>query len=292
MISTESWRDPLVQRLIRKNGGRPPEAAIEKYVQECLQEAGQDQLPVHVELIASILGVRRRVAAYPFAGRIYAEPSGQLVMDLNAGDSDQRRRFSCAHELIHPAFPGFKREARYRLDPTIEGTPSNRSEEESLCDLGASMMLMPSNLVSDRYRIELDGLQAVERLAKDADVSLEAAGNRLVKLSQRPAAFLVLEVGHKPADRVALRRGLPAEPKLRVSYAVMNKLAVFVPQYKSVDPGSVYARAVGEPDRVEGRAGLPGVSGPQDRYRVQAGQYSRFDGDREVCRVLAVAVED
>jgi hypothetical protein len=77
-----------------------------------------------------------------------------------------------------------------------------------------------------------------------------------------------------------------------VSYAVVNNLRVFVPPFKAVDPDSIYSKAVEGDGVVEGRAGLPGVSGSQDRYRVQAGRYSRFDGDREICRILAVAIED
>jgi Zn-dependent peptidase ImmA (M78 family) len=290
MISTEIWRDPLVQRFIRKNGGKSPEFAIEKYVQECLAEARQDHLAIDVELIASVLGVKRRIAEYSFAGRIYADPSGQLVMDLNVGDSEPRRRFTCAHELIHTAFPGFKRETRYRLDQSTGINQPNRSEEESLCDLGASMMLMPAALVAGNYRLEANGMKAVEQLADDASVSLEAAGNRLVKLSDRPAAFLVLEEGHKPADRAALRRGESVEPKLRVRYAVLNNVNSFVPPYKSVDPDSVYGRAARGSQLVQELAALPGASGTQNRFLIHAGRYPRFDGDKQICRVLAVGL--
>ena len=52
----------------------------------------------------------KRVASFAFAGRIYAEASGQLVMDLNAADSEPRRRFTASHEIMHTAFPGFRRE--------------------------------------------------------------------------------------------------------------------------------------------------------------------------------------
>ena len=33
-------------------------------------------------------------------------------MDLRADDPEVRQRFTCAHEVIHTAFPGFVREAK------------------------------------------------------------------------------------------------------------------------------------------------------------------------------------
>jgi hypothetical protein len=69
------------------------------------------QLPVDVDLIASCLGIKRRAASLAFAGRIYAEENGQLVMDLNANDSEPRRRFTAI--LISLATRGRTMQARF-----------------------------------------------------------------------------------------------------------------------------------------------------------------------------------
>ncbi len=90
---------------------------------------------------------------YDFAGRIYADLDGQLVMDLNDQDGAERQRFTCAHELIHLAFPNFKKETRYRLDAKSPGQNGRNAEEEYLCDLGAAALLMPRELVADRYSL-------------------------------------------------------------------------------------------------------------------------------------------
>jgi len=247
-----------------------------------LRESEQDALPVDVDLIASVLGIRRRVAPFGFAGRIYAEESGQLVMDLNAKDSEPRRRFTGAHELMHVAFPGFKREARYRAD-TSPGANSRNREEEYLCDYGAAALLMPRRSVVDRYRIE-DGLETVEALANDAEVSLEAAGNRLVSLSATPAAFLVLAMSHKPADTSALRRGKEVPQRLRLRYATTAALNIYLPRHKSAHDGSVLCRAW-EGWGVE--RGIEPVPGGDDArtFRLEAKAY----GVGENRRVLAVA---
>src|SRR5690242_9817980 len=102
------WTELLVRRLIEENGGADPREIIRAYADKKRREAGETKLPINVDLIRGYLGIRKRAGDYNFAGRIYAEESGQLVMDLRATDSSERQRFTCAHELIHPAFPGFK----------------------------------------------------------------------------------------------------------------------------------------------------------------------------------------
>src|SRR5690349_876943 len=99
------WSEPLVLKLIERHRGRTPEEIIERHAERVRREAEQGSLPIDVELVASVQGVKPRRAAYDFAGRIYADLDGQLVMDLNGDDRSERQRFTCAHELIHLAFP-------------------------------------------------------------------------------------------------------------------------------------------------------------------------------------------
>jgi hypothetical protein len=278
--ANRSARPPLVDRLVKTRGGDSPEAAIEAYADECRRKAMQNKLPIKVDLVASCLGIRQRSGHYPFAGRIYAEPSGQLVMDLNDDDLPARRRFTCAHEIIHTAFPGFVAESRYRTDVQV-GSHNPREPEEYLCDYGAATLLMPRELVVGKYSGE-GGLRDVERLASDAEVSLEAAANRLVSLAEEPVVLLVFRWGHKPADSPALRRGEAVPERLRVRYAVTHDLDVFVPRYKSADDDSVFVRALASSKIQRAVEPLPGGGVP---FRVEAKQYPWWDE----LRVIALA---
>jgi Zn-dependent peptidase ImmA (M78 family) len=271
----------LVLKLIEAHNGTDPEEVIEAHAERLLRESEQSSLPVEVALISSLLGIRRRVASVEFAGRIYAEESGQLVMDLNVDDADTRRRFTEAHELTHVAFPGFKREARYRADIKIGTNPPNR-EEEYLCDRGAAALLMPRSLIEGTYDVD-DGLEAVERLSEDADVSLEAAGNRLVSLSKEPAVFLVLSMANKPADARAARRGDSAPKRLRLRYATASRIDLYLPRYKSADDASVFYRAWESWNAERGFETLPGAP-RSDPFAVEAKAY----GSDENRRVLAI----
>jgi hypothetical protein len=178
---------------------------------------------------------------------------------------------------MHTAFPGFAKEGRYRLDVSDERNAPNR-EEEYLCDLGAAALLMPRALVRDSYELRA-GFGEVERLAGDAEVSIEAAANRLVTLSDEPVALVCLSEMHKPADQPALRRGELVEPRLRVRYATTRLLDLYVPRFKRADDGSAPDRARSRPTEQRATESLPGV--PGEPFDVRA---KRF-GDR----VLALA---
>lgn len=276
-----TWSEPTVIGLLRRHRADDPEQVIEAYAADQLAAGRQRKLPVDVDGLASLLGIRQRIDAFPFAGRIYAEPSGQLVMDLNAQDFEPRRRFTCAHEIMHTAFPGFQTEERYRSDASTGGyTP--RNEEEYLCDRGAAALLLPRPLIESRYSL-VDGLVAVEALAGDAHVSLEAAGNRLVGLSES-SMMLVLEVAHKPAERAALRRGEPVAPRLRVRYSSANRSKLFIPRHKSVADDSVFERALGSGEIERARTYLPGAE-RHGMFDVECKAYPYADRERVIALV-------
>ncbi|MET0602088.1 MAG: ImmA/IrrE family metallo-endopeptidase [Baekduia sp.] len=283
MPKAKEWSEPLVLKLMSRHGGRPPADIIEAHAESLRAAAEQHSLPVDVELVASVQGVKRRRQPWDFAGRIYADANGQLVMDLNDQDGDERQRFTCAHELMHLAFPGFKKEARYRLDTKEPGQNGTNAEEEYLCDLGASMLLMPRSLVVGQYDIE-GGLDEVERLARDARVSLQAAGNRLISIADTPAAFLVFDWRHKPADMPRLRRGAEVSKCLRLRYGSIARLDVYLPRFKGVPDDGPCGRAWHGRWRETGFGPLPGAD-QLGAFAIEAQAYG--SEDRRV--VLAVA---
>ena len=277
------WHEPLVRRLIDNHGGADPERIIEEYADRLRAVADQHALPIRPDLIASCHGIRRRRGGYEFAGRrYYVEPSGQLVMDINDSDSDERQHFTEAHELIHPALPGFALEKRYRLDATIDRHAENR-EEEYLCDLGAAALLMPRELVAHEYTVS-GGLADVERLSRDAEVSVEAAANRVVTIADEPAVLLCLVWSHKPADRVRLRKGLDVPERLRVRYGVTAHLNLYLPKFKSCADDSLFCLAAQSPNIESDVSTLPGVASA-GRFRIEAKCY----GTGRLERVLAIA---
>jgi Zn-dependent peptidase ImmA (M78 family) len=236
------------------------------------REHGQQRLPIDVDGLASARGIRvERVRTCDWDGRAYVDDAGQVTVEVDARQPLVRQRFTVAHELVHTALPGFREQRRYRIDDDVELglLTGSRAEGEQLCDWGASVLLMPDELTWS-YRPD-QGLRAVERLARDAKVSLEAAGLRLVERSNRPSAFVVAAT---------------TEDGLRVRYARVRELGL-VPRGAPVAPTSALARAATTGGRERGREPLPG--GSEHELHVEAKSYptGRAAGTRE--RVLALA---
>ena len=57
-MATKTWTEPLVIGLMAEAGTTDPRDAIEAYAEKLRREAEQDSLPIDVEMIASVKGVR------------------------------------------------------------------------------------------------------------------------------------------------------------------------------------------------------------------------------------------
>lgn len=250
-----------------------PRAQLREILDGWRREAGQVRLPIDVEGLASARGVQvEHVSSGGWDGRAYVDESGAVRIELDERQPLVRQRFTLAHELVHTALPGFREQRRYRVDDDVELAllAGSQAEEEQLCDWGASLLLMPEELTWS-YRSD-QGLRAVERLARDAKVSLEAAGLRLVERSACPSAFLVADA---------------TENGLRVRYARVRDVRPAIPSGAHVVPTSAIARAAASGRRERAVEPLPG--GATDAFHVEARSYpvGRGAGTRE--RVMALA---
>ena len=272
----EAPREELVTRLLGARAAATdadPRRRLGALLDGWRREAGQERLPIDVHGLASARGIRvAGVAARGWDGRVYVDETGRVTVEVDERQPLVRQRFTLAHELVHTAFPGFRRERRYRVDDDLEHAlfARGRSEEEHLCDWGASALLMPDELTWS-YRSD-QGLRAVERLARDAKVSLEAAGLRLVERSGKPAVFLVADA---------------APEGLRVRYARVCDLRLFIPRGAPVAPGSALARAAASGRRERAVEPLPSRS--QRAFHVEAKSYPTGRGASTRERVLALA---
>jgi Zn-dependent peptidase ImmA (M78 family) len=282
----EEWHDPLVQRLASRGRGNPEEI-VERITEAWLEEAGIERFPVDVFGLVSRLGIMvRRAPLEGYSGRIYVGDDNRVRMDINASEGSERQRFTCAHELMHTAFPGFTRERRYRVDEHLGDAlfARNRQEEEYLCDRGAAAVLLPRSLLWP-YQLR-QGLRAVEKLAAAAKVSLEVAANRLVSLADTPGVFMVLEQGHKPSEARQRRRGEEVEEQLRVRYAVVHGVRAFVPRHTAVEAQSVFERAQRSGRLEREVAPLPGST--RQMFHIEAKCFPRRHEGQRRQRVLAL----
>ncbi|HEY6780447.1 MAG TPA: ImmA/IrrE family metallo-endopeptidase [Thermoleophilaceae bacterium] len=270
----QRWSEPLSRRLAGRRTDGDPRPRLQAILDGWREETGQTRLPIDVHGIASARGIQVRPAAPGVGeGRVYAERGG-VVIEVDQRQSEVRQRFTLAHELVHTAFPGFVRERRYRVDEDLGAVlfARSRSEEELLCDWGAGMLLMPVQLIWS-YRAD-QGLKAIETLARAAKVSLEAAAARLVESSPKPVAFLVLD-GESSGT-------------LRVRYAKVQDLPLFVPRNARLPASSVAALAARSGRRERGDGRLPGRS--RRLFHIEAKSYPIGRGASAHERVLMIAL--
>jgi len=131
---------------------------------------------------------------------------------------------------------------------------------------------MPDDLIWS-YRAD-QGLRALEKLARDAKVSLEAAASRLIERSRKPAVFMVIEGDGGPG--------------LCVRYAKVQDLPLFVPRGVRVDEQSVFCRAARSGARERDTGRLPSRSRRLFHIEAKSFRVGRGAGVRE--RVLALAL--
>jgi hypothetical protein len=110
----------------------------------------------------------------------YIEPVGSTFGEgfrlVLKGDSAQTRtRFTIAHELCHTFF--------YEIVPELKfGSQEADAEEERLCNLGASELLIPAKNLKTRAKKHRVSLASLEELARMYVVSTEAMMLRLRSL--------------------------------------------------------------------------------------------------------------
>jgi predicted transcriptional regulator len=154
-----------------------PTAEIRRQAARLLQSAGVSREPVSLRDVVSALNLEVvRRAGEPFSCEAALEPVGdghQIV--LRGATSQQRRRFTIAHEVghfvLHPQ----------RLAPLRGGDPGNAAwqQQEREADQFAAELLMPEELV--REAVVRHGPDAV-RLADRFEVSRAAMQTRLSRL--------------------------------------------------------------------------------------------------------------
>ena len=126
--------------------------------------------------------------------------SGAIL--LASGRSQQRRRFSIAHELGHFLIPTHRPnpdrpfscslEDLHRLD-TKERDRRRRVEAEA--NKFAANLLMPPKLIRARLEPQVANLENLVSLAGDLGVSKEAMARGWVEASREPVAVIIAQAG-------------------------------------------------------------------------------------------------
>jgi hypothetical protein len=260
LLEAERLADPAI----------PDEAHVRRFAERLLDEV-EAEPPVDVHLLASMRGiVSVDEREQPWAGML-SHRDGRFRVEVRAGDSRERQRFTILHEATHTYCPGFL-ERRFRCGP-----PGSKEHLEALCDHGASELLLPRRHFEPELLDMGLSLDTVLELAPRYVASVEATAIRAVDVWPGDAAVFVFRRRTKPSEA-----GIAdAEPKLRLDWSHRSGRWPFIPRYKSVTDESLFADATwGEP--IDGRSDLRELTGDEETmFDISA----RLIGERVVAIV-------
>lgn len=142
--------------------------------------AWQDILPVDPVLIARWLGINVLEAELDrdVAGALVKQSGQDPTILLNAVDSPNRQRFTCAHELGHFARRSDQPDVYEYVDRRNTLSAMGQDEEEMYANAFAANLLMPEDHVRRFHERGMNDLEMSLRFS----VSREAIVNRLKNL--------------------------------------------------------------------------------------------------------------
>jgi Zn-dependent peptidase ImmA (M78 family) len=214
---TVKWQHPIPNSLLCNYGGEigildilniETEALLNNIRKNDPKIFAQGEVFTPIEKIAHALNVGLTKCGHSKAlGTSKVEGSKVLVAINTQNQHYFRQRFTIAHELGHICLSQLAGPLTY---DEIARTEKSNYEEEFLCDLFASALLMPSSAIEQYLRSEADVTWGtIIRIAKDFKVSKSAALRRLAWVKKSLLLFWSeienpLTKGSEKTERVTL----------------------------------------------------------------------------------------
>lgn len=218
------WTNPSV---IRFAEGGDPVSMMERRARNLALraiDAGWTGPPFNPLALAELLEIPTEARSDIADARTVPLTKSAFRLEYNPLRPRGRLRFSIAHEIAHTLFPDCAEAVRHR-----GGTEPGSADEwqlETLCNIGAAELLMPSGSFTELAGEALS-VENVLKLRKQFDVSVEACLIRLIKMSRRPAAAFCASA--HSAGRYKLDYVIPAagwDPPVAVGLSLPGDSAV------------------------------------------------------------------
>ncbi len=239
------WASSAARALIAATGEQDPARGIVALAEDLIDQAQTDKPPADLRVLASFRDILdiRATDMLP-AGRLVPE-HGHLAIEVNREHTPGRQNFTVCHEIAHTLVPTYQ---GYLIEDPDTGRFAEDSEEELLCDIGASALLLPSSWLRE---VALQTGPAIGTLCYAASLfgaSLQATARKLAELDMWPCAFVLWEEGYRKSERIPEAQDILSEmveyvrpePKWRVRHTYTSpSFGYFVPPNKSALKGSV-----------------------------------------------------
>jgi IrrE N-terminal-like domain len=188
----EMKRLGTISRLFYEHWGEKTRtAAARKALEVLIAGSSRAEIPVNVGAAARYLGIERLVyaALSDRDGSLAETSSGRYVATIRSTQSGVRRRFTLAHEVGHAIVLrslGSKDLTRAGSRTASRPVTPDEKDEERLCDLLASELLMPR--VRFLAVMEEIGVSAetIPQIAHRFEVSLQACARKVARCPSVP----------------------------------------------------------------------------------------------------------
>jgi len=283
------WFSAPARALVQRWQVADPVEAVRLAAGELLAAAQVSSPPIDLELLGSLRGVVRvDICAMREWGRIACVDEGGFRIWLSSDQSRGRRRFTHAHELGHILVTFEALHWNIQSDSET-GVYTVEKEEEYLCDLCASEMLMPLPMFRRVVDGHLPTLESLSTAAQAFDVSLEAAGIRLTQCGLWDCAVIVWEERLKDSQVTQVESNTtlpgmdayPPEPRLRVRFAARSNGLChhYFPKQKSLDLTSPIHECLRSGSPLRAKCDLPTGNGPVTFMTESVGCPYRVNGE-------------
>ena len=179
-------QSPLLRKFCARWNSRIPEVAVIRAVESVFPDLKKAIPPIDPFHLATFRRVKQIVnTELAFDGVISLTSSGDYVIQLSSELTEERRRFTVAHEIGHTLFFDLEDRvsSRFRVvDSHIESFHPD-SGEERICNLVAEEILMPSAHFLSRIQLFPPIASTILQLSKEFKTSIHATSHRAVQLS-------------------------------------------------------------------------------------------------------------
>jgi hypothetical protein len=213
----------------------------EQLAREVLSHHPVIRMPIPIAMIATQEGAEVRYRHIVPHGGLSFTPHG-YVITVNAALSDQRQRFTIAHELGRLLLDrDYRRTRQQRACVTTDyrlGGVSHITDEERLCDVFANHLLIPQEAHADLDNWEAISIPALVRRARSLHLSPITLAWRVVECAPHSAGILVFRTMGKPTA--------PDNTRLRLDWGRFPKeQRIYLPRYDVVPNDSPIHQALG-----------------------------------------------
>ncbi len=199
---------------------KTPVEAVLWHAKMLFVESGMIAPPFAPAKYAPLRGVKEIVCKdMEVDGRLIPSADG-FVIELRKDRSHERKNFTCAHELGHTFFYESVPKIKYRA--LASNQPHHDDEEEQLCNIAASELLMPSTVISKIAKDYSPSPQALQEISRMFETSLTSTILKLLSLKIWDSTFILWDCNNNELEAKWI-----AKPSCNLFYSPKLELVNF-----------------------------------------------------------------